>query len=97
MRITSLGQGIQPPIAPKSKAVEGNGDDFAKSLMDALKEVNQSQLDAKGLQDNLLAGQQVEPHELMIAMEKAGTAMQLTLQVRNKVLEAYQEISRMQI
>lgn len=97
MRITSLGQGIQPPLAPKSKAAEGNGDDFAKSLMDALKEVNQSQLDAKGIQDNLLAGQPVEPHDLMIAMEKASTAMQLTLQVRNKVLEAYQEISRMQI
>lgn len=97
MRIHALGTGLQPPLAPKSKSVEGNGDDFAKSLMDALKEVNQSQLDAKGMQDNLLAGQPVEPHDLMIAMEKAGTAMQLTLQVRNKVLEAYQEISRMQI
>lgn len=33
----------------------------------------------------------------MIAMEKASTAMQLTMQVRNKMLEAYQEISRMQV
>lgn len=97
MRIHSLGNGIQSTLSPTGKVAEGNGDDFAKSLMDALKEVNQSQLDAKGMQDNLLAGQPVEPHDLMIAMEKASTAMQLTLQVRNKVLESYQEITRMQI
>jgi flagellar hook-basal body complex protein FliE len=39
----------------------------------------------------------VEVHDLMIAMEKASTSMQLTMSVRNKTLEAYQEISRMQI
>jgi len=33
----------------------------------------------------------------MIALEKASTAMQLTLEVRNKLLEAYQEISRLQV
>lgn len=96
MRITNLGQAIQQPLS-KSKATEGNGDDFAKSLMDALKDVNQSQLDAKNLGNQFMAGQPVEPQDLMIAMEKASTAMQLTMQVRNKVLEAYQEIARMQV
>ena len=96
MRITNLGQAIQQPLS-KSKAAEGNGDDFAKSLMDALKDVNQSQLDAKNLWNQFMAGQPVEPQDLMIAMEKASTAMQLTMQVRNKVLEAYQEIARMQV
>ena len=97
MRITSLNQGIQLPTSPIGKAAEGNGDDFANTLMDALKEVNQSQLNAGQMRDNFLAGQPVEPHELMIAMEKSSTAMQLTRQVRNKMLEAYQEISRMQV
>jgi flagellar hook-basal body complex protein FliE len=96
MRIHNLGQGIQPPLS-QSKVAGGNGDDFAKSLMDALKEVNQSQLDAQDLGNKFMAGQPVEPQDLMIAMEKASTAMQLSLQVRNKVLEAYQEIARMQI
>jgi flagellar hook-basal body complex protein FliE len=44
-----------------------------------------------------MTGQNVELHELMISMERAGLAMELTLQVRNKLLEAYQEISRMQV
>ena len=39
----------------------------------------------------------VEIHDVMIGMEKAGVALQLTLAVRNKVLEAYQEVSRMQV
>ncbi|MCC6403505.1 MAG: flagellar hook-basal body complex protein FliE [Fimbriimonadaceae bacterium] len=66
-------------------------------LMDALKEVNKAQQDAKGLQNDLMANRPVEFHDLMIAMERASTAMALTLQVRNKVLEAYQEVSRMQV
>ncbi len=97
MRIHNLGQGIQPSALRKGGAAEGNGDDFAQTLMDALKDVNQSQLDARELGNSFMAGQPVEPHDLMIALEKASTAMQLTLQVRNKMLEAYQEISRMQI
>lgn len=97
MRIQPLNQGIQLPASPMGKPAGANGDDFASTLMDALKDVNQSQLDAGQLRDNFLAGQPVEPHELMIAMEKSSTAMQLTLQVRNKMLEAYQEISRMQV
>lgn len=67
-------------------------------LMDVLKEVNQTQQNAEQLKAGFLTGQPaVEPHTLMIEMEKAAVAMQLTLAVRNKVLEAYQEISRMQV
>lgn len=80
----------------QTQAQEANGD-FGKMLMDVIKEVNQAQGDARGLQNDLMANRPVEYHELMIAMERASTAMQLTMQVRNKVLEAYQEISRMQV
>lgn len=74
------------------------GEDFGAQLVDALKDVNQSQMDAKNLQEDLMTNRKpVEVHDLMISMEKAGTAMQLTMSVRNKVLEAYQEISRMQV
>jgi flagellar hook-basal body complex protein FliE len=67
-------------------------------LMDVLKEINQTQLHAREMQNSFLTGQQdVEYHDVMIAMEKASVALQLTLQVRNKLLEAYQEISRMQL
>lgn len=65
--------------------------------MDALQEVNGMQQEARSLQNSYFAGQPVEVHDLMIAMEKASVGMSLTLQVRNKLLEAYQEISRMQV
>ena len=96
MNIHGLGNPISVPIQ-KQDASGSNGDDFAQMLMDTMKEVNQTQLESQGLQNQFMAGQPVEFHDLMIAMEKAGTAMQLTMQVRNKVLEAYQEMMRMQV
>ncbi len=78
------------------KADDQSGD-FGKLLMDVIKEVNSSQNNAAEMQNAFMTGQNVELHELMISMERAGLAMELTLQVRNKLLEAYQEISRMQV
>lgn len=83
----------RPPDLPETS----RGGDFGQMLMDALKEVNKAQADARGLQNDLMANRPVEFHDLMIAMERASTAMALTLQVRNKLLEAYQEVSRMQV
>jgi len=72
-------------------------DDFGSMLMDALKEVNESQQTAAAKQSSFMAGQQVDYHDLMIAVEKASMSMQLTMAVRNKVLEAYSDISHMSI
>ncbi len=87
----------QAPTRPPELGKKEPQGDFSQMLMDALKEVNKAQQDAKGLQNDLMANRPVEFHDLMIAMERASTAMALTLQVRNKVLEAYQEVSRMQV
>lgn len=97
MRIHNLGQNLTPGLGRAQGAAGGNGDDFAQTLMDAIQEVNQAQADSRNLQNSAIAGQPVEPHDVMISMERASMAMQLTLQVRNKLLEAYQEINRMQI
>lgn len=75
----------------------GNGDDFAKTLMDVLKEVNDSQLKSRDMQNAFMTGQNVDISDVLIAAERAGLAMQLTMQVRNKLLEAYQEIARTQV
>lgn len=84
----------QPPQANKAGEQTEN---FGQMLMDAIKDVNSAQSDATKLQNDLMANRPVETHDLLIAMERAGTAMQLMMQVRNKTLEAYQEITRMQI
>ena len=60
---------------------------FGEFLSDSLKEANM----------NLAAGQVEDISEVVIAGEKASIAVQLTMQVRNKMVEAYQEIMRMQV
>lgn len=74
-----------------------SGDSFGRMLNQALAEVNGIQGQSRQMQNDYLTGKPVEFHDLMITMEKASTAMALTLQVRNKLLEAFQEIQRTQI
>jgi flagellar hook-basal body complex protein FliE len=76
----------------------GDKGDFAHMLMDVMKEVNDSQSKVAEIQTDYMTGRRpVEVQDLMVAMEKASTSMQLTMAVRNKILEAYQELSRMQV
>lgn len=97
MRIDPAVNAIKSQASHLSGQTQETGDDFGRMLMDAIKDVNASQQDSAKMQNELMAGRLVEYHTLMIAMEKASTAMTLTLQVRNKLLEAYQEISRMNV
>jgi flagellar hook-basal body complex protein FliE len=95
--LEKLAQGVMPTGAPSSKPAKTD-DDFAQMLMDVMKEVNDSQNKATQVQNDFMTGRrEVDYHDLMIAMERASTTMNLTLAVRNKLLEAYQEISRMQV
>lgn len=99
-------QALNPAVAAaleKSRSIAqrpgiGGGEEFGQQLVQAMKDVNQTQLDTKTMQEDFMTNRKpVEVHDLMIQMEKASTSMQLTMAVRNKVLEAYQEISRMQV
>lgn len=76
---------------------QDSGEDFGSMLKQALSEVNGMQGESRQMQNDYLQGKPVEFHDLMITMEKASTAMALTLQVRNKLLEAYQEVARTQV
>lgn len=77
--------------------VPDGGNQFSQQLTDVLKEVNAAQQESLAKQNALMTNQPVDLHDMMIAMERASTSMQLTMQVRNKLLEAYQEITRMQV
>lgn len=70
---------------------------FQEFFADAVKQTSGLQAQAKEAQQRLLVGESDDLHGVMIAMEKAGLAFQLTMSVRNKVIEAYQEVMRMQI
>jgi flagellar hook-basal body complex protein FliE len=70
---------------------------FSAFLKDALNKVNEQQVQADQLTEKLVKGENVDLHQVMIAAQKASISLQLALEVRNKVIEAYQEMMRMQI
>jgi len=85
--------------AQGASQVGGNGpfESFSSLLKNALQDVNQLHLNADADAQKLVAGEAVDVHQVMIGMEKANVAFGLTLQVRNKLVEAYQEVMRMQV
>lgn len=93
-----------PGILPQPAAgtddlnrVADGGKSFASILNKALEDVNSTQLKADDAAKKFLTGEIQDVHQVVIAMEEARLMMQLALEVRNKVVEAYQEISRMQV
>jgi flagellar hook-basal body complex protein FliE len=73
------------------------GESFTSVLQDALAKINEAQAQADVSVQSLLTGQSTNLHETMIALQKADVSFQLMLQVRNKIVGAYEEIMRMQI
>lgn len=81
---------IKPLQAPNSL-------DFAAVLDNSLKELNEIQVTADKAVADLATGEVKDLHQAAIAIGKADTSMQLMLEIRNKALSAYKEISRTQI
>jgi flagellar hook-basal body complex protein FliE len=74
----------------------GEGSGFADTLQNAMDQVQGAQGDAQSKVAELLNGNGMDVHSAMIAVEKADLSFQLMMQVRNKIVAAYQEVSRMQ-
>lgn len=70
---------------------------FAEYLKGALKEVNAMQIESARQNALLAAGRVEDISQVVVAAQKAELALQLTLQLRNKATQAYQEIMRMQV
>lgn len=88
-------------VVPKSLVTSVNSDhqtkSFASMLSDAIEQVNTYQSESQKLTNELVTGQVEDVHQVMIAAQKASLSLQLTVQVRNKIVESYQEIMRMQV
>ena len=82
-------------IDPKTKSKEDN--QFSSFLKDALDKVNQGQIIGDEYKKLLVTGDVDNLHDVTIAAEKANISLQLTLGIRNKIVEAYKEIMRIQI
>ena len=99
-QLMDRGQQIQAPEVP---SIEGlpNGSSpeksFGEMLGSSIEKVNDMQLQADRGAKELAAGRNKNIHETMLMMEKADMSFRLMMQVRNKMIDAYREIMRMQV
>ncbi|MEK4253061.1 flagellar hook-basal body complex protein FliE [Ureibacillus sp. FSL K6-0165] len=70
---------------------------FANTLKEAIDKVNDYQVQSDELTNKLIHGENVELHDVMIAAQKASITLNATVEIRNKVIEAYQEVMRMTV
>ena len=89
-----LTTGCANPVEEMRERVFALGDTRLKT---ALQQVNDLQLHAADQVERLVAGEQVDLHEVMISSEEAAIAFELMLEIRNKLVEAYQELQRMHV
>ncbi len=81
-------------VERKEEAQKGSG--FAETMSKAISEVNAMQVESNKSVEQMLTGDNRNIHETMVALEKADISLKLLSSVRNKALEAYNTIMRMQ-
>lgn len=88
--------GALPAISAKL-ATPASGPSFKDLLVEGLNQVNTLQNDADQAVQQLITGGDVGPAEVLTAVQKADMAFRMTLQIRNKLVQAYQEIKEIRI
>lgn len=92
---------ITPPVvasaAPIAKGPANPAAGFAALLSEAVQRMDQGNKSAAQAVDRFLSGENEEIHSLVLATQRNQLQFELFLQVRNKVVQAYQEVMRMQM
>ena len=70
---------------------------FSDVINDAINKVNEKQVNANENIESLIKGENVTMHDVMLSMQESQISMQLMLEVRNKLFDAYQEVNRVQL
>lgn len=81
----------------QKKTPSQNRESFIDALKQMIEDVNELQQESNQLSESFIKGEAVELHDVMIAAEKAKTSFQLLLEIRNKFIDFYREIIRMQM
>jgi flagellar hook-basal body complex protein FliE len=95
--INSISNLTSPQGVGSSDQVGTAFNDFGDVLSNAINTLSHKENTANQAISSLAAGEDIELHQVMIAMQEADISFQLALQVRNKIISAYQEIMRMQV
>jgi flagellar hook-basal body complex protein FliE len=86
------------PVAPLGETQKsGRASDFQDILKNAIQRVEQSRSDATLAVEQFVAGENQDLHTTFLATQKASLDFELLLQLRNKVVQGYQEVMRMQL
>lgn len=97
--VTNIGIGATPPgslSAPAEQIEEGSS--FKNFLLDSIREVNSMQQEADQAVERLVSGgEDVTPAEVLTAVQKADIAFRMMMQIRNKMIQAYQEVQNIRI
>jgi len=99
-QITGIAQPVVPiadvhPVGQNGAVSESAG--FMDSLKSAIGKVNDAQIQAGQAIDSLMTGDTQDIHRTMVALQQADVSFQLMMQIRNKLVTAYEEIQRMQV
>ena len=86
-----------PQVGEIGRSAGAEGASFSDLLGDALGRVNAAQQQADVAMERVATGDAEDLHEAMLAIERADIALRLTAQVTQKAVEAYKEVSRMQV
>ena len=97
LRPTGLQGGDDPQRLPQPRGTDEEGGSFSSTLQDAIDQVDGAQKEADAQVTAFIAGEQENLHEVMISMNQAQLSFQLMTEVRNRMLETYQELMRMQV
>lgn len=86
-----------PKVPGLGGDIKHDGPSFAQTLQDQLNTVNELERDAQEAIEDLMTGRRDDVESVMLATQKAETAFHLLLQVRNKVMEAYDELKQIRV
>jgi flagellar hook-basal body complex protein FliE len=95
MKTVGLGNFIPKFPVQEQKNKQAINTEFGNMLNDFVKGVNTDQLDSKQMINDFVEGKDVELHEVMVAGQKAKTSLELLMQIRNKTVDMYKELTRM--
>ncbi len=97
IKIQNQIQSLARPNFSVNPVQQSQSSSFGKELQQSLEQVNRLQKDADANINDLATGKQTDIHQTMIAVEKASVSFELLMQIRNKVIAAYDKIMRMQV
>lgn len=93
--VPGLVERTEPKTAVVSLPAAVDQPKFSDMVTDLLQSVNGVQNEAAAIQQAYLAGDEVELHQMMIKAEEAGISMDLLLEIRNRLVDAYNDLMRM--